>query len=92
MWKAVLGEERAPTVFVGHSMGGAIATWAVNRQASGDLPPLCEGSADVTAISKWRDSELVLATGGLFGMLYRPTATLSTCCAGGSKLRRAGSH
>ena len=34
MWKAVLGEEQAPTVFVGHSMGGAVATWAADRQAS----------------------------------------------------------
>ena len=34
MWEAVLGEERAPTVIVGHSMGGAIATWAASLKVS----------------------------------------------------------
>lgn len=32
VWQAVAGKEGAPTVFVGHSMGGAIATWAASRQ------------------------------------------------------------
>ena len=32
LWQALLGEESPPTVFVGHSMGGAIATWAASRQ------------------------------------------------------------
>ena len=32
LWQALLGEEKPPTVFVGHSMGGAIATWAASRQ------------------------------------------------------------
>lgn len=32
VWEAVLGEEKPPTVLVGHSMGGAIATWAASLQ------------------------------------------------------------
>ena len=32
LWQALFGEEQPPTVFVGHSMGGAIATWAASRQ------------------------------------------------------------
>ena len=34
VWRAVVGEEKPPTVLVGHSMGGAIATWAASRQVS----------------------------------------------------------
>ena len=32
VWEALLGEEKAPTVIVGHSMGGAIATWSATLQ------------------------------------------------------------
>lgn len=32
MWEDVLGDEKPPTVIVGHSMGGAIATWAASLQ------------------------------------------------------------
>lgn len=34
VWRAVVGEEKPPTVLVGHSLGGAIATWATSRQVS----------------------------------------------------------
>ena len=34
LWQALLGDESPLTVFVGHSMGGAIATWAASRQVS----------------------------------------------------------
>ena len=38
VWRAVVGEEKPPTVLVGHSLGGAIATWAASRQVShGDI-------------------------------------------------------
>ncbi len=37
LWQALLGEEKPPTVFVGHSMGGAIATWAASRQVGSSL-------------------------------------------------------
>ena len=36
LWQALLGEEKPPTVFVGHSMGGAIATWAASRQVGSE--------------------------------------------------------
>ena len=32
MWQALLGKEAVPTVLVGHSMGGAVATWAASLQ------------------------------------------------------------
>lgn len=32
VWQAVLGHEQPPTVIVGHSMGGAIATRAAGLQ------------------------------------------------------------
>ena len=34
VWQAVLGEEQPPTVLVGHSMGGAIATRAAGLQVN----------------------------------------------------------
>lgn len=39
MWLALLGGERPPTVLVGHSMGGAVATWAASLQ----VPPAQSG-------------------------------------------------
>ncbi len=43
LWQALLGEEKPPTVFVGHSMGGAIATWAASRQVGISLMPVVLG-------------------------------------------------
>ncbi|BDA49543.1 Protein phosphatase methylesterase 1 [Coccomyxa sp. Obi] len=40
VWEALLGEEKAPTVIVGHSMGGAIATWSATLQAIPSLEGL----------------------------------------------------
>ena len=57
VWQAVLGKEAPPTVFVGHSMGGAIATWAANRQVRPRLLPtmlpqfIC--SSTHTAVTGW---------------------------------------
>lgn len=39
VWEAVLGEEKPPTVLVGHSMGGAIATWAACLQVRYPVHP-----------------------------------------------------
>ena len=39
VWEALLGVERPPTVLVGHSMGGAIATWAASLQVRCPLHP-----------------------------------------------------
>ncbi len=59
MWQAVLGKEGPPTVFVGHSMGGAIATWAANRQVRLRLLPtmlpscICSKEHERMAVTGW---------------------------------------
>ena len=47
LWQALLGKEKPPTVFVGHSMGGAIVTWAASRQV-GSQPHACDAWIEVT--------------------------------------------
>jgi pimeloyl-ACP methyl ester carboxylesterase len=37
LWQAVFGEEKPPTVLVGHSVGGAIAVWTAQK---GSIPSL----------------------------------------------------
>ena len=59
MWQAVLGKEGPPTVFVGHSMGGAIATWAANRQVRLRVLPtmlpscICSKEQERMAVTGW---------------------------------------
>ena len=55
MWQAALGQVGPPTVFVGHSMGGAIATWAANRQVSPCImfAPSHSSSSARTAVTQW---------------------------------------
>jgi hypothetical protein len=48
VWEALLGEEKLPTVIVGHSMGGAIATWAASLQV-GRVPPAMLQAPSVAA-------------------------------------------